>query len=205
MIELFTSGVGFGFTAGSMIGPLQTYLINETLLKGWQRSLIIAFSPLFADAPIIFLMVVVLNQLPNSVVGLLQIVGGAYILSLIRPTWKRAQQPPDLADAVPKGTQRQTLGRAMMIIWLSPGPYLFWGTVLGPLLVKGLNKSALHGLMMVLGFYGTFIGFMLLLTLIFTRIRHLDRRVVGGIIRLSVLILLFFGLRLIYQGMGELL
>ncbi|MBZ0309466.1 MAG: LysE family transporter [Anaerolineae bacterium] len=205
MIELLTSGAGFGFTAGSMIGPLQTYLINETLLKGWQRSVIIAFSPLFTDAPIIFLMVVVLNQLPENAIGLLQIVGGFYILTLVRPTWKQSQQPPDLNDAVQAGSQRQTLGRAMMINWLNPGPYLFWGTVLGPLLVGGLEKSVLHGLMLMLGFYGAFIGVMLGLTILFTRLRYLDKRYVGYMMRLTVLILLFFGIRLVLQGIDKLL
>lgn len=204
MIELLTSGAGFGFTAGSIIGPLQTYLINETLLKGWQRSVIIAFSPLFTDAPIIFLMVVVLNQLSQNAIGLLQIVGGLYILTLVRPTWKQAQQPPDLNDTMQMGSPRQSLGRAMMINWLNPGPYLFWGTVLGPLLVSGLEKSMLHGLMFMLGFYGAFIGILIGLTLLFTRLRYLDKRYVGYMMRVTVLILFLFGLRLVFQGIGKL-
>lgn len=200
MLSMFTSGAGFGFTAGTLIGPLQTYLINETLLKGWQRSMVIAFSPLFTDAPIIFLMVVVLKQLPETAVAALQIIGGIFILTLVRPTWKQAQNPPELDSELPQGSQRQTLGRAMLINLLNPGPYLFWGTVLGPLLVKGLEQTIFHGLVFLFGFYGTFIGIMLGLTLIFAKLRHLDRRIVQNAMRLSVFILIFFGLRLIYEG-----
>lgn len=203
MLSMFTSGAGFGFTAGTLIGPLQTYLINETLLKGWQRSMVIAFSPLFTDAPIIFLMVVVLKQLPETAVAALQIIGGIFILTLVRPTWQQAQNPPALDGELPQGSQRQTLGRAMLINLLNPGPYLFWGTVLGPLLVKGLEQTIFHGLVFLFGFYGTFIGIMLGLTLIFAKLRHLDRRIVQNAMRLSVVILIFFGLRLIYEGVSR--
>lgn len=200
MFNLLSSGAGFGFTVGTIIGPLQTYLINETLLKGWQRSMIIAFTPLFADLPIIFLMVVVLKQLPEEAIAALQLIGGVFILTLVRPAWQQAQRPPEIETDQPTQSQSRTLGKAVMITWLSPGPYIFWGAVLGPLFVKGLEQSVWHGAVFLLGFYGTFVGIMLLTTFIFTRLRHLDKRIVQNIMRLSVLILIYFGLRLLYDG-----
>ena len=82
MIELIGRGISLGVFAGSMPGPLQALLINETLLGGWRRSFVIAFSPLLTDMPIIVVVVFFLDQLPDGFIPAIQLVGGGFVLYL---------------------------------------------------------------------------------------------------------------------------
>src|SRR5664279_122211 len=82
MLFLIARGVTLGFTAGMLPGPLQTYLIQTTLVQGWRKSLIMVISPLIADIPVIILTVFVLAQLPPAFIRIVQIVGGLFVLYL---------------------------------------------------------------------------------------------------------------------------
>ncbi len=86
--------------------------------------------------------------------------------------------------------------------WLSPGPYIFWATLNGPLLVRGLNESLFSGLGFLLGFYGTFITILGVYVLVFDRLRRIDERVTRGIILLTLVVMVVFGGWLIVQGLG---
>ncbi len=66
---------------------------------------------------------------------------------------------------------RQLLTRSVLINLLSPGPYIFWGTVNGPLLVEGLRRRSSHGAAFLIAFYGTFMGVLLALIAVFNRVQ----------------------------------
>ena len=88
MLGLIVQGISFGFAAGTSPGPLQTFIISVTLSRGWRRGIVITFAPLITDAPIIFLMTVLLNELPNEIIRAIQIVGGVFVLWLAWSTRK---------------------------------------------------------------------------------------------------------------------
>jgi hypothetical protein len=85
--------------------------------------------------------------------------------------------------------------------FLSPGPYLFWSLVNGPLLIKALGLSALHGLAFLLSFYGVFIGGMLLIAVVFDRVRRFGPAVIRALLLTSVLVFALFGVLLIRDGL----
>lgn len=64
-------GIGYGFAAAAQPDPFQTYLISQTLLKGWKRTLPAAFAPLVSDGPIIALCLLVLSRVPLWLQGFL--------------------------------------------------------------------------------------------------------------------------------------
>ncbi len=203
MIELLVRGMTLGLNAGLSPGPLQTYIIQTSLLLGWRRSLIVALSPLITDVPIILLIVFVLAQFPPAFIQIIRIVGGVFLLYL---AWNMGQ---DIQRGVRIGavktaeaptTQRKVLVRAMQLNYLSPGPYIFWGTINGPLLIQGLNQSLLHGLGFLVGFYGMFVGLMCGLILLTDRLRTLSDRANRMILVGLALVLAVFGLSLIVQG-----
>ena len=51
-ISLFIQGSTLGITAGAAPGPMQAYLISETLSGGWRKALPLIFVPIISDAPI---------------------------------------------------------------------------------------------------------------------------------------------------------
>ena len=55
MIAYLILGMTYAFAAAVEPGPLQTYLISQTLSHGWRRTLPAAFSPLISDGPVIAL------------------------------------------------------------------------------------------------------------------------------------------------------
>lgn len=202
IFELISRGASIGFMAGASPGPFQGFLIAQTLRHGWRRTVTAAFAPLIADGPIILLAVVILRQIPPEWVRLIQLIGGLYLLWLAAQglrAWLRG------VGGLPDGSapvQERSLGKAVLMIWLSPGPYVFWTTLLGPLLVSGLEQSLWAGLAFLLSFYGVFIGLLLLYVLAFNQLRKMDPRVVRGVTLLTVLLLGYFALELIARGLG---
>src|ERR1041384_1714392 len=85
-------GIGYGFAAAVQPGPFETYLISQTLLKGWKRTLPMAFAPLLSDGPILLLCLLVLGQIPRWLERFLHFAGGAFVLYLAYgayQSWKK--------------------------------------------------------------------------------------------------------------------
>jgi threonine/homoserine/homoserine lactone efflux protein len=201
---LLLSGISLGLSASLLPGPLQTYLIQLTLSLGWRRSIVAVLSPLIADIPVIILMVFILSQFPADITRWLQIVGGFFVLWLAWSTWRqlRAGLLLGAESGTLELTPRQVLARMVGVNLLSPGPYIFWSTVNGPLLIQAYRQSTLHAAGFLVGFYGTFLGMLSLYVLVFDRVRRLDRRVTQLLLLITVIALVFLGLSLIGQGFG---
>ncbi len=100
-----------------------------------------------------------------------------------------------------KSEFHHNLGRAILVNYLSPGPYMFWTLVNGPLLLQALHISILHGVVFLISFYGLFIGCMIALVSIFSQAQRFGQRIVRTLTLLSVIILGIFGVVLIYRGL----
>ncbi|NWF70561.1 MAG: LysE family transporter [Chloroflexi bacterium] len=199
MLELITRGSSIGFTAGATPGPLQALILSSTLTVGWRRSLPIIFSPLITDAPIIVVCVFILGQLPPPFIRAIQLFGGLFMLWLAWKTYQSWRQGVVIRAEVSDTPTGNPLPRAVLMNFLSPGPYLFWTTINGPLLLQGLNQSLWHGLGFLLAFYGSFLGLMAAQMMIFARLGSLDTRIRRTLIGISAVIMLLFGLSLLWQ------
>lgn len=211
MFEAFIlPGISLGLSASALPGPLQAYLINTTLTQGWRRGLLVVASPLITDSPIILLMTFILGQMPDTLLQLIRLAGGAFLLFIAWGAWKQYRAgisfntEPAATDASPKPTDRplKVLGTAVMMNFLSPGPYLFWGVITGPLLLQALEQSGWHALAFLLSFYGTFLGILTVMVFAFDRLGRLDDRITQWVILLAIVLLLWFGTSLIAEGLG---
>lgn len=208
MIAFITQGLGFGFAAGTSPGPFQSFLISTTLSQGWRRSIIIIFSPLVVDPPIILLMTFLLDQLPGGVLRAIQVAGGLFVLYLAWGTWQSIQKGISLGESndvdVVEGRAitRRIFRQAAMMNVLSPGPYIFWGSVTGPILIESLEQSLLHTTAFLFAFYGAFLSIMAIIVAIFERVRRIDEQTTKNILMLTVVVLVVLGLGLITQGIS---
>lgn len=202
MLDLIARGVSLGLTASLLPGPLQAYIIQTALLLGWRRSLIVALSPLVTDVPIILIVLFFLSQFPPAFIRVVQVVGGVFLLYMAWGAWQDVRKGVRIGagggDA--PTSRRGILSRAVLMNFLSPGPYLFWGTVNGPLLIQGLNQSPLHGAGFLVAFYGTFLGMLVALVLLTDRLRNLSDRANRLILIGIMLALGVIGVSLIAQG-----
>jgi threonine/homoserine/homoserine lactone efflux protein len=195
---------GFGFAAGTSPGPLLSFLINTTLSYGWRRGLLVVIAPLITDLPIILVMTFLLGALPDEAVRLLQLVGGLYVLWLAWGGWRayRAGEtginPTD--DAPVPVSPRRTILQAVGMNYVSPGPYIFWGAVTGPILRSALDVSVGAALSFLVMFYGTFLGLMAVWVMVFDRLRRLDPRLTRWVLLASLVVLAGLGIQLVVSG-----
>lgn len=201
-LSLLAQGISLGFTAAMSPGPFLAYVISETLAHGWRHSLRLIFAPLLADLPVIVLMVFILGQLPDWALRLIQIIGGLFILYLARTTFRQARQGIVLTAAVDELPQgRSFLLRGLVMNILSPGPWIFWSVVNGPIVIQAWQQSPLAAIVFVIGFYAVLLSGLAAWIAVFHQARRLNVQTVRNLLLVSVVILVLFGLRLLVGGL----
>src|SRR5688572_26194495 len=145
-------GLGYGFAAAVQPGPFQTYLISQTLSKGWKRTLPTALAPLISDGPIIALCLLALSQVPAWLQRFLYIAGGSFISYLAYGAyraWKNFDSDiPSTESSAPQGVVK-----AALVNMLNPNPYLYWTLVTGPILLMGWREAPVNGMGFIAGFF----------------------------------------------------
>lgn len=200
MFIYLLQGLGYGFTAAVQPGPFQTYLLSQALRRGWQHTLPVALAPLISDGPIIALALLVLSQLPAGWERALFIAGGLFVLYLAWGAF-RAWRAFDLTAPVPDAHfVEQGVLRAALVNALSPGPYLFWGLVTGPILLEGWRQAPVRGVGFLAGFYGAMVASLVALIVLFSTARRLGPRVTRALVGVSALALAGFGFLQLYRG-----
>jgi threonine/homoserine/homoserine lactone efflux protein len=194
-------GILFGFAAAAQPGPLQTYIISESLARGWKKSLPAAFAPLVSDGPIIALCLLVLSQVPAWFQKFLYIAGGLFVLYLAYGAYQ-AWKNFDTNRRGSESVQGQSVLKAAFVNVLSPGPYIFWSLVTGPILVAGWRETPAFGMIFMLGFYVTFVLLLSLIIFVFGTLRNLGEKFQRALIGLSAGALFCFGLYQLWLGLN---
>jgi threonine/homoserine/homoserine lactone efflux protein len=201
VLSLLAQGLGLGFTAAVQPGPLQAYILSETLAHGWRRGLPIVFAPLLADGPVIAVTLFILVQVPDSVLRLIQIAGGLFIIYLAWSMFRQLRQGVVIGPAQQTNTgRRSALLRGVMLNLFNPGVYIFWGTISGPIVIKAWQQSPVAAVAFMVGFYSVIVGTMAVLVAVFQQARRLDERVVRLILSASLVILVVLGGLLLKSG-----
>ena len=192
-------GIGFGFAAAAQPGPFQTYLVSQTLLKGWKRILPAVFAPLLSDGPIIALSLVIVSQVPPWLQRFLYIAGGLFVLYLAYGAYNSWKNFDPTITYVETNTEQSIL-KAALINTLNPNPYIFWSLVTGPILLAGWRETPLHGLVFIIALYGTMILSLSVIILVFSFARRLGPNVNLTLLGISAIALLCFGLLQLWLG-----
>jgi threonine/homoserine/homoserine lactone efflux protein len=211
-LTLFVQGLALGMTAAASPGPFQTYLVNQTLNKGGQKTVPLAFAPLISDIPIVLIILLALDHLPAQFLRFVSLAGGIFVLylswSLLRQWIKPAQSNRSDTDRSQSVSYEETrarvaqssLMRGVLMNSMSPGPYTFWMLVSGPILLAALRQSWLMGATFLFGFYGALIGGFLGIVLLFHLAHRMGPRVVRIFSLLSIFVLIIFGVILFARG-----
>lgn len=199
-------------SATALPGPLQAYIISVALRHGWRKGLVVVVSPLLTDIPIIVVTLLMLEQLAAyvpQIIPVIRLAGGVFLLWLAWGAWKqyragvgmsaRDGQPADDTGGV---TRLHILTTGILMNYLSPGPYLFWTTVNGPLLMKALVVSQWHAVAFLLSFYGVFLLGLGAIFITFDRLGRMNERVTRGLTLVTLVLILWFGTELIFEAFG---
>jgi threonine/homoserine/homoserine lactone efflux protein len=198
MLAYALQGITIGFSAGVTPGPLMAYFLSQTLKNGWKRTLPAAMAPLISDGPIILLVLLLLTRTPDWLLNSLRILGGGFILYL---AWKSLPLLRDVQSIGQLTEEKPTsLRDAVTMNLLNPNPYLYWGTILGPILLEGWRRFPSWGLGFMAGFYGTMITCFMGLIFLFSAARQLGPGVVRALGFVAAVAMLGFGLFQIFSG-----
>ncbi len=169
MIGLMVAGLVLGLSAGFSPGPLSILLISQTLKYGTREGIKVSFAPLFSDAPIIVLTMVVLTQIAGSqtFLGGLSIVGGMFLLYLAYESFRTGGI--ELAGQM---DAPQSLTKGVVVNLLNPNPYVFWLTVGAPTVVKAWAETPFAAVAFVASFYSCLVGSKFLLAVLVGKSRN---------------------------------
>lgn len=204
MTSYILLGMTFAFAAGVQPGPLQSYLIAQTIEKGWRRTLPASFSPMISDGPILLLVLSILSAVPDSFIIFLRIAGGLFLLYLSMNAFKSWQQyNPD--TVIESDSGQKTLMSAVVVNILNPNPYLGWSLVMGPLFLEAWDKSAGAGIAMLIAFYSTLVVTLAGTIILFGFARKLGPKVNKILLGISALALFIFGIYQLWAGVSLLM
>ncbi len=206
MLDGIAPALGFGFVAGVMPGPLQSFLLLQTLQRGARGGVWILPAPFLSDGPIIAVCLLVLSQAGPAWLRGLSLAGGLFLLYLARESWLSLRRDvavdEHLRDVATKHQGPALLARAALINALGPGPWLFWGTVMGPMLIQLWRQSPGHGVAFLAAFYGTLIAMLTAQLLLFSFARRLGPKIARAGTWLGLTLLVVFATLLILFGLG---
>jgi len=157
ILALFTQGAALGFSAAASPGPFQAYLLSRATRLGIRGALPLALAPLVSDGPVVAVVLLALSTAPAWLLRTLGIGGGAFLLWMAWGAIGALRGPP-----VPPGRPAENGGgsflRAALVNAAGPGPWVFWSTVCGPILVEAWRVAPARGLSFLVGFYSMLVG-----------------------------------------------
>jgi len=193
-------GAGFAFAAAVQPGPFQTFLMSETLTRGWRRTLPAACAPLLSDAPIVAIALRVLTRIPGDMIRCLHLAGAVFLFYLTWGTW-RSWRRFDASDALDTTAGHRTVFKAAFVNFLNPNPWLGWSLVMGPMFLTGYREAPARGIALIVGFYATMVASLIGLITLFAFARQLGPRVRRIMLGLSVFALAGFGIYQLWLGL----
>jgi threonine/homoserine/homoserine lactone efflux protein len=200
--SFLVQGVALGLAAAATPGAFQAYLITRSILNGFKKGGVIALAPIISDPPAVIIVLLFLNQLPTSFFKVISLAGGGFLFYLAYSTYHHWRSSPIVfGDA--QQTTRGNIFRGAIINILSPGLYLYWTLVNGPLLISAIQQSWMHALAFLSGFYGFFIGGMLLIAALVSQTRKLGEKYIKYLLFVSTLTLTVFGIYLIFRSLFD--
>jgi threonine/homoserine/homoserine lactone efflux protein len=201
MLRYLILGITYAFAAAVQPGPFQTFIISQTLKKGWRSTLPAAVAPVISDGPILLVVLFLLNTVPANFIVILRIGGGLFLLYLginAFNSWKKY----DLEKSIPTDSNHRTLLNAVVVNLLNPAPYLGWSLIMGPLFLEGWRIAPVNGIALIIGFYLTMIITLVGIIILFAFARKLGPNVCKILLGFSSLALFAFGIYQLWLGIN---
>lgn len=204
-MEYLIQGLLLGLGVGLAPGPLLALVISASLRGGTSHGLRVALSPLITDLPIIVISLFILQQINNSALGFLSIVGTIVLFYFAYESWIAGKNNPQdfINEGKSIGSTKTTLFKAILTNFVNPSAWLFWMTAGGTLLVSGWNKSLLDAAGFLVGFYFLLIGSKALLAFGIGSTRNkMPSWLYKLLVRIAAILLLALGIELFRSSLN---
>lgn len=201
MLPFALQGVLLGISAALSPGTFQSLIISESLVGGWRRAVPITFAPLIVDIPIAGLLVFALKQVPLSFLNTVRIAGALLLLYLAWRLWQQIRAGIHVEQSETSTNAPRGLRWGVLMLFLSPGPYLFWSLINGPILLSALELSIWHAVAFLAAFYLVSIGGLIALAYLLSLLGDLSERVHRSLQFFSLFLMLAIAAFLLRQGL----
>lgn len=161
MPEIISTVLVLSLISAITPGPLLALLLSETLKHGKSSGIQIALAPLFTDLPIMLVGIFILSKLTelNLLLGLISLSGAIYLAYLAYGSINTKS-----INLKTKG-EKKSLSKGIIANFLNPNPYIFYFSILGPIVIKGMKENLLLGPLSVAIFLGVFVLSMIIIVL----------------------------------------
>jgi threonine/homoserine/homoserine lactone efflux protein len=187
---IFLEGAALGFSAAAQPGPLQAYLLAQSVRNGAARTLPVALVPLVTDPPLIAVVLAVLAQVPPGLVRALGVAGGALVVWLGVGALRAARAP---AAAGAARAPEVGFVRGMLVNLLNPNAWLWWSLAAGPILASAWRASPARAAAFLAGFYLLLVGGNVAFVLLAGRAARAGPRLARALALASGVALVLFG------------
>jgi len=158
-MNLLLLGAGMGMVGGLFPSPLHMIAISQVALGRWARALYILIgAPLMVDGCLLLVTCLFYRFIPSGIAHYVAYVGGVALIGFASYSlWElRGKTQQEMADST--ALSYASVSVALLAEVGSPGTWVYWLTIAGPILAEGRQRGYarvipffLGGL---LGYYG---------------------------------------------------
>jgi len=158
-MELFILGAGMGIVGGLIPSPLHMIALSQVALGRWARAIsILIGAPLLVDGCLLLVTLLFYRLIPSGIAHYVAYVGGVALISFASYSlWQmRGKTPQEMMES--RALTYASVSVALLAEVASPGTWVYWLTIAGPILAEGRQKGYGHVVPFFLGglwgFYG---------------------------------------------------
>jgi threonine/homoserine/homoserine lactone efflux protein len=203
MIDLLIAGSLLGIYAGLSPGPMLLLVVSQTIKHDFKEGLKVAFAPLISDIPIIIISLIIISFLEGykSILGIIFIFGGLYLVYLAYESFKFKPLDVDMELDNPK-----SLRKGVTLNLLNPSPYIFWITIGSPIIILAYMLNPIAPLEFIISFYIFLVGTKICVAYITGKSREFIKgKTYLHIMNILGILILIFAVIYLYNGFQLLL
>jgi len=156
-MDLFILGAGMGIVGGLVPSPLHMIALTQVAMGRWGRALrILIGAPLLVDGCLLLVTALFFRFIPPAIAHYVAYIGGTALIAFagysLWETRGKTQQEMAGSDAL----SAASISVALLAEVASPGTWVYWLTVAGPILAEGRQHGYGH---VVPFFVGGLVGF----------------------------------------------
>lgn len=203
MIDLLIAGSLLGIYAGLSPGPMLLLVVSQTIKHDFKEGLKVAFAPLISDIPIIIISLIIISFLEGykSILGIIFIFGGLYLVYLAYESFKFKPLDVDMELDNPK-----SLRKGVTLNLLNPSHYIFWITIGSPIIIPAYMINPIAPLEFIISFYIFLVGTKICVAYITGKSREFIKgKTYLHIMNILGILILIFAVIYLYNGFQLLL
>jgi hypothetical protein len=167
-MDLLILGAGMGIVGGLVPSPLHMIALAQVALGHWARALrVLIGAPLLVDGCLLLVTCLFYRLIPSTIAHFIAYVGGLALIGFAGYSlWeRRGKTPHEMADSV--ALNYASVSVALLTEVASPGTWIYWLTVAGPILGEGRQRG--YGRVLpffvggLIGYYGAALSTLCLL------------------------------------------